>query len=195
MTMHEPDDLDVSTRDWIERRRKAARRRIFERSIPEVFVAAELELLTPTQKPSLIEEWLGSPALTLFLVGGRGAGKTFASYAALRAAADAGEEVFGASTADVLDALADDRGPRLARVAVEADVLLLDDLDRWEGEVSAASRLADLLAVRTAAGDRQIITTAKTPMQLLDLWGEAVIGPLLTSSWALDLARDLPPAA
>ena len=178
MTTETPDRLDGDTRNWLEERRRLTRQRLFEKSVPDEHRGVTLGDLSNTRLSADLRAWLASDSLTLFLVGGKMAGKSHAAYATLRSASGGGANVWGATVADLACCLPDAApDTRLRKVAGQVDLLLLDDLRPRLDTVDRSRLIGRLLDERVGDRKRQIITgTAATVAELIDgggWWGRS----------------------
>ncbi|KQP81553.1 ATP-binding protein [Aeromicrobium sp. Leaf291] len=183
----EPDRLTVED---VARRRRAARRRLYDESVPARFTDATLADLAPAAEwTPKIAGWLSSDSPTLLLYGGVGVGKTHAGYAVLRAAADAGRYVAGFRLGDLLDALRPDAAPsRLPRVAQDSDVLLIDDLGAERATEWAVEQFESLVDHRSREARRLIVTTNLDGATLRQRYGDRALSRLRGGATAVQLA-------
>ncbi len=117
---------------------------------------------------AFMQNWTNLPTNWLFLVGSAGAGKTHLAVAAAAARQDAGDEVFFASAADLLDRLRAAFAPDspithddLLEHIKTVNLLVLDDIGAERTNAFAEEKLFQIIDYRYAEQLPTIITTSR----------------------------------
>lgn len=111
-----------------------------------------------------VKEWDGTS--DVLLLGEVGAGKTHAAVALARLAHEAGRLVLFTHTLAFIDDLKPDGDPQAMSRAVDADVLVLDDLGTERQREFGADRISRLLVDRYNACRPTIVTSNLDPSAL-----------------------------
>lgn len=177
-----------------ERQRRAAaeraaeiariRRERFEAQVPARFASARMSDLPPPRGPE-IQSWLdGDGWPNLVLAGPVGCGKTHAAVAAARAASEAGLAARLISTVELLEELRPGGPERALERAIEAPLLVLDDLGAERPSDWTAERLA-LIIDRRWLDERPILATTNLSLgpsgELIEALGERSYSRLVGS--------------
>lgn len=170
----------------------------WRRAIPARFHDARLAQVRDTHGAKVaddLEMWVDCKAdrPNLLLFGPVGVGKTYAAVAALRPLYDRGETVAMWPVTTLLEATSPggiDPAGALAS-AINADVLLLDDLGMERGTEWAAERVYEVINQRWLDRVPTIVTTnLPGPDAMIDAVGERVWSRLQDGAIALRLAGD-----
>ena len=201
---HFSDDLAVYCDDCADRRnlamdrsaRVARLRARFDALMARGLVGPELRRAAFRNSDTLVEalnpdawatarRWRG--LRNLYIHGPTGVGKSFLARCCLNWAFQRGRavaEVSGRRFTKVSDTFAEGRG--LFQAWKEAELLLLDDIDKAAWNADRVGALWEVLDARAAARRRTLVTGNVTPAELLQLLREGNTGPGLRNDATVD---------
>lgn len=166
--------------------------------LPRRYATAALEDLKATQQPALLQAWMADrDALTLWMFGGVGTGKTYAAAALFlefvardgvrRLRGGRGNLGMFTSLAALIDSLRGDGGDDAWRRAKNTPFLVLDDFAHIRPTDWGVERVWMLADHRVNAGLRTVITTNAAFDALRDVWGAGTMDRLTEAATSVTI--------
>lgn len=152
--------------------------RRWTKTVPPIFTSARVERLSPVeQHQQEVAGFVASDAMTMFLAGPVGTGKSYAAWAVghLAVARDPRALVLGWSTPRLLVEMRPGGNDTAFDRACTADLLILDDIAAAKPTDWSAEQLYSIAEARTASGKRTVITTNASYDDLCQTWGEPMM--------------------